>query len=184
MRSVFLRTSVFLSRGNLQTVKIMPSLVAIIQPDVDDIRIALRHFEYLHPHTFQSGQIARGRRVRACGGFRGRIDGIHIEVLISVVILGIKDVLAVPRPEISGDRSFGLRGKKPRRAEWLIHGLHINIPSVFPGLQKGDVLSIGRKLGGRNLRVAEDYIAVNELRRAARFVCACGGEGREQENTH
>jgi len=86
--------------------------------------------------------------------------------------------LAVSRPEISADRPLGLRGEETRRAEGRIHGLHINIPSVFPGLQKGDVLSIGRKLGGRNLRVAEDYITVNELWRTARFVCDCGGEGR------
>ena len=162
----------------------MPSLVAIIQADVDHIRIALRNLIYLYAHTLQAGQIARRRRVRAGGGFGGRIYGIHIEVLIAVVILGVEDVLAVSRPEISGDRPLDLRGEETRRAEGLIHGLHINIPSVFPGLQKGDVLSIGRKLSGRNLRVAKDYIAVNELRRTARLVCDCSGEGRKQEYTH
>ena len=110
----------------------MPSLVAIIQPDVDHVRIALRHLEYLHPYTFQSGQIARGWRFRSCGRFRGRIDRINIEVLITVVILRIKDILAVSRPEISRDRPFALRGKQARSAERLIHCLHINIASVFP----------------------------------------------------
>ena len=131
----------------------MPSLVAIIQADVDHIRIALRNLVYQYAHTLQARHIAFRRRIRAGGWFGGRIYGIHIEVLIAVVIFGVEDILAVSRPEISGDRPLGLHGEETRRAEGLIHGLHINIPSVFPGLQKGDVLSIGRKLGSRNLRV-------------------------------
>ena len=91
---------------------------------------------------------------------------------------------AISRPEIPGDRPFGFRGKQARSAERFIHCLHINIASVFPRFHKGDVLAIGRKLRGRNFWVAEDHIAINELRGAIRFVCLCGGEGREQENTH
>src|SRR5260370_26252945 len=161
----------------------MPSLVSVIETDVDDIRVALRHLEYLHAHTFQSGQITRGRRTSSRGRFRGRIDRINIEVLISVVILRIKDVLAVSRPEISCDRPFGLRGKQARSGERFIHCLDINIASVFPGFQKGDVLAIGRKLRGRNFWIAKDYIAINELWRTTRFVCGGGGEGRNEENT-
>ena len=83
----------FCSLGNFQAVKIMPSLVAIIQADVDHIRIALRNLVYQYAHTLQARQIARGRRIRAGGWFGGRIYGIHIEVLIAVVILSVKAYL-------------------------------------------------------------------------------------------
>jgi hypothetical protein len=81
----------FLSSGNLQPIKVMPSLIPVIQPDVDDIRIALRHLVYHHPHSLQTRQIAIGRCVHSRGGFHRRIYCIDIEVLISVVILGSKE---------------------------------------------------------------------------------------------
>src|SRR4029077_330740 len=122
----------------------MPSLVPVIQANVGDIRIALRDLVQHYPHILQTGQIARRRRVRARSGFRRGIHRIDIEVLSSIVVLGKKDVLAVPRPQVSGDRPLGLSSKKPRRAEWLTDSLYINIAGVFPRLEKGDVVAVRR----------------------------------------
>src|SRR6202035_1834634 len=117
-------------------------------------------------------------------GFRRRIYRIDIEVLISVVILGKNYVLAVPRPQISGDRSFRLRSKQSCGAKRLIHSLDVNVAGVFPGFQKGDVLAVGGKLGCGNLWVAEDYVTVDQRWRDVRFNSLSCTQGRDQENTH
>src|SRR5260370_23916223 len=103
---------------------------------------------------------------------------------MGVGVLCLNGVLCVPGPEISSDRALWLPWEGARCPERFIPRLYINVPRGVPGLQKGDVLSVRRKLGGRNLRVAEDHIAVNQLRRSARFVRDRAAEGCEQENTH
>src|SRR5437762_3442743 len=46
----------------------------------------------------------------------------------------------------SSDLSFSFRGEQSRRAERLIHTLHIDVSCVFPRLLEGQILSIRGKL--------------------------------------
>src|SRR6185436_18513606 len=120
--------------------------------------------------SLKSGQIARGRRIRAGRGFSGRVDGVNVEVLIAVVVFHVQDVLAVAAPEVCRYRTFGFRGQKAGRAERLVDTLDINIARVFPRLGKRNVIPIGRYLGTCDFGVSEKQVAVND-----RWQTACFG---------
>ena len=139
----------------------MPRLVPVVQADVDNVRIRLRHLDQLHAHTLQPRQVARRRSIRSRRWLRCRIDSIDIEVLVSVVILRVNDELAVPRPQIARHRALGLRRQQPRRAERLVHRLHIDVAGVLPRLQECDVVTVWRYLRRRDLRIPENQLAID-----------------------
>src|SRR5262249_28987582 len=115
-------------------------------------------------HTFQPGQVTRRRSVSARGRFRRRIDGIDVEILVAVVVLYIKDELAVTGPEVSRDRTLNLGRQQAGGAKRLIHALHIDVAGVLPRLEEGDVLPVGRDLRASNLRIAKEDLAVDHRR--------------------
>ena len=118
----------------------------------------------LHPNAFESGQVARGGSIRTRRRLGRRIDGVDVVVFVAVVVFHVEDVFAVAAPEIAGDRPLGLGGEQPRRAERLVHALHVDVARVFPRLLKRQILSVGRKLRARDFGIAEDQLAVDQRR--------------------
>src|SRR5262249_43277750 len=145
--------------GNVQAVEVVPRLVPVIETHVDEVRIALGKFGYLYPHALEPRQIAGRRRVSARCWFRRWVNGIDVEVLVAIVVLGVKNVLAVARPEITRHRPFRFRREKSSGFERLPDRLDVDIPRVLPRLQKSQILAVGRKLGGGDLRITEDQVA-------------------------
>src|SRR5215469_11545552 len=168
-----------LPRGTAELVKIVPGFVAIVQTDVDGIRIALRRCIQYQPHAFETGQIAGRRRLGTGRGLGRRINRISIVVFISVVVLDVDDVLAVPAPEKSRDGTLAFGGQQSRRAERFIDSFHVNIAGVVPGLEKRNVLSIRRKFRSRNFRIAKDDVPVDQGW-SRRLICL-GNRGRNEE---
>lgn len=75
-----------------------------------------------------------------------------------------------------GNGTLALRCQQPRRAERLADRLYVDIARLLPRLEECNVLSIGRKLGPRNLGIAEDQVAIDQGRRAdSLFILRSGG---------
>ena len=156
-----------LAGRDLELVKVVPGFVAVIQPDVNHVRIIFWNIDKFDAYALQAGQIARRRSVRAFRRFGAGIHGIDVVVFVAVIVFYIQNVFAVTGPEESGDRPLGFCGQQPRGAERFIHALHINVACVFPRLLERQILSVGRNLGARDFRISEDQLAVDNRRQAA-----------------
>src|ERR1051326_2530067 len=156
-----------LAGGEFQFVEIVPRLVAVIESNVDGVRIALGDLKDLHPRALHARHVARRRCIGA--GFRlgCRVDSIDVVVLVAVLVLYVKNVFAVPRPEITSNWPLGFGGQQARGAEGLIYAFHVDVARVFPRLQAGDVLSVRRDFRGGDLWITEDQLAIDERRQPA-----------------
>ena len=145
-------------------IEIVPGLVAIVDPNVHDVRIVLRNIVDGGADSLGLSQIARGRNLlsRRRGG--SRIDGVDVEVLVPALVLDEQDVLPVPAPEILGDRPLDVVRYKLRRRVWIAGALHPNVAGILVGFEEGDVAPVGRYLGAGDLRVTEEQLAVDERR--------------------
>src|SRR5207253_2541764 len=68
---------------------------------------------------------------------------------------------------------FGLGGNGVRLVERLGGRLHPDVARPFERLEERDVLAVGRDLRARDLRVAEEEVAIDD-----RWKTACGGSRR------
>src|SRR5262245_16818097 len=140
----------------------MPRLVTIVQPNIDDVRIRLGQCNDLRAHSGEARQVARRGRIGAGGRLGSGIDGEDVVVFIAVVVLGVKDVLAVAAPEIVENRPLRLRGQEASRAEGFIHALYINVACVLPRFEKSQILAVGRNLCESYFRIAEDGFTIDD----------------------
>ena len=126
----------FLARGDAQFVQVMPLRVAVIQSDIQNVRLGLGHGKNLRSNPFEIRQRA-GRR-HAALRIRGqlRVDRIDVEVLIAAGVLHVQDVLRIVAPKITADRPARFRAHRARRAERLIRAFHPNIAGSLVGLQE------------------------------------------------
>ena len=135
-----------LAGGDTQLVEIVPALVAIVEADIDHVRIALGRAEQHHPHPFQVGEIARWRSITVLGRSGAGINRVDVEVLVAGVVFHVDDVLAVPSPQESCNRPGSLGGHQTRGAEWIGGLLDPNIARFLPRFKKRDVFAVGREL--------------------------------------
>jgi hypothetical protein len=159
-----------LAGGDLQLVKVMPRLVAVIEADVDHVRIAFRNLGNEDAYALQASEVARGWSIGAGSWFGCGIHGIDVIVFVTVIVFHVEHGLAVPGPEKPGDGPLALSGQQARRREWLVHALDVDVACVFPGFQERHIFSVGRELGCGDFRVTENQLTVNDGRKAA-----CGG---------
>jgi len=91
----------------------MPSLIPVIDTHEKRVRIILRRSVQNRRHALRIRQVPRlGLRLR-------RVQRIHIEVLIPIVILDIQDKLGISRPEIGRNRPLGRSRQRPGGAKGL-----------------------------------------------------------------
>ncbi len=140
----------------------MPGLIAVVQANIDGVRIVLGYIHKLHANAFEPSEVARGGSVRASARFGCRVDGVNVVVFVAVVIFHVKNVFAVAAPEIAGDRALEFSGEQPCRVERLVHALDIDVARVFPWLLKRQILSVGRQLRTRDFGIPEDQLAVDQ----------------------
>ena len=155
-----------LAGRDLELVKIVPRFVTVVQPDINHVRIIFGNIHKFDAHALQPGQIARRWSVRAFRRFGAGIHGIDVVVFVAGVVFHVQNVFAITGPEECGNWPLGFRGQQPRGAERLTHALHINVARVFPRLLERQILSIGRNLGSRDFRIAEDQLTVDDRRQA------------------
>ena len=143
-------------------VEVVPRLVAIVEADVDQIRIGLGHEVDARLHALRVGDVARGGDVAAGGRLIRRLDGVHVEVLVAELILGVEHVLRVPALEVRGDRPLGIGGDRFGLIECLVGSFHPDVARPLEGLEEGQELAVGRNLRARDLGIAEEKIAVDD----------------------
>ena len=102
---------------------------------------------------------------------RRGVHGPHVVVLVAVVVLHVEDEAAVPGPEEARDGPLRLGGHAAGRLEGLGRLLDPDVAGVAPRLEEGDVLAVRGELGRRDLRVAEEELAVED-RAAGRSAAA------------
>jgi len=135
-----------LAGGEPQPVEVMPGFVAVVQTDVDRVRIVLRYGHNLHADALEPGQVARDGSIRARRRLGTRVYGIDIVVFIAVVIFCVKNVSAIAAPEISCDWALRFRSEETRRDEGLVDAFNIYVARGFPWLLKSQIFSVGREL--------------------------------------
>jgi len=126
----------------------MPGFVAIVQTDVDDVRLTAREGIDLGSGPFGVGEIAGfGDLASGCRG-RARAYRIDVEILIARFVLRKQDVLAVAAPEKAGDGAGFVGGDRPGCAERLGGLLDPNVARFVKRFQEGDVLAVRGNLSG------------------------------------
>jgi hypothetical protein len=92
---------------------------------------------------FALGQVAgRGHPLPRGGGGR-RVHGVDVVVLVAGLILREEDELAVPAPEIAGDRALGVGGEGPGLLERLPRTLDPDVARAVERLDERDELAVG-----------------------------------------
>src|ERR1700730_1837006 len=121
----------------MQFIEIVPARIAVVQTDVENVRLRLGHGKYQGSHTLQVCQSARWRHAcfRICR--ECRIGGIDIEVLTTAHSMHIQNVLGIPAPEIARNGARRLGTYRTRRAEWISRFLNPDISRALIGLKKG-----------------------------------------------
>src|SRR5215470_11394257 len=92
------------------------------------------------------------------------MDGVYVVILVTCLILGEEDVLAMARPEVSGNRPLCFGGDGLRTGERLGRLLYPDIARAFEGFNKGDEGAIRGNLRAGDFRVAEEQLAVDHRR--------------------
>ena len=153
-----------LAGGDADLVQIVPRLVAIVQSDVHDLGLTARHFIQHGAHSLDLRQVARRGHFRTRRrGFPG-IHRVNTVVLVPQLVLHVEHEFAVPAPEIPRDGTLGVVGNGLGRIERRVSLLDPDIAGLVQGLQKSDVLTIGRDLRARDLRIAEEQFAIDQRR--------------------
>src|SRR5580658_213694 len=154
----------FLAARDVQLVQIVPAWIAVVQADVENVRLGLRHGEYFRAHALEVGE--RPGRWHAGTGVRRqrRVDRIDIEILIAARILGVQNVLGVVAPEIGADGTSRFRAHGPRRAERFVRPLHPNVARALVRLEKRYESAVGGDLCARDGDLAEEQVAVYQRR--------------------
>ena len=73
----------------------MPGFVAVIDPDVDRIRLRTRNVLDHCTNALRLGEVSRGRNLRTCGRLVRWIYCVNVKILIAALVLNEKDVLSV-----------------------------------------------------------------------------------------
>src|ERR1700737_336350 len=105
----------------------MPARIAVVQADVDDVRLGSGHGIDRGSNALQVGQ--RARRWHTCYRilFKRRIHRVDVEILVTAGILSIKDELRIMAPEISPYRPFDFGADGTRGAERFASLFHPNV---------------------------------------------------------
>ena len=115
-------------------------------------------------YAFYVGEISSCRHVLSCGGCVRRIDCVDVVVFVTGFVLDEEDVLAVARPEVTGDRSLCVGGDRLRVGERLGGLLHPDIAHAFERFDKGDEGAVRGDLRAGDLRITKEELAVNQRR--------------------
>ena len=134
-----------LAGGDAHFVKVVPGLVAIVQAEVDKVRLSSGHVVNECARALDVGQISRRGYFRSRRHAAGRIDYIHVVILVAGLVLHEQDVFAVLRPEKSGNGPFGVVGNRLRLVERLFGAFHPDVSRLVERLQKGDELAVRRQ---------------------------------------
>src|SRR6185369_8349018 len=145
-------------------VEIVPGRVAIVQADVDRIGLTPRHGKDRGSDSFYVREIASRGYVLSGSGCIGGIDGVDVVVLIAGFILNEKYVLAVARPEETGDWALGVGRDWFRAGERLGRLLHPDVACAVERFDKRDIGAVWRNLSAGNFWVAKKELAVNQRR--------------------
>src|ERR1044072_1138823 len=139
----------------------MPGWVAVVDTDVDGIRFGTRHCINKRAHAFYVGEITRGRHVLSRGRRIGRIDGIDVVILVAGFVLDEEYVLAIARPEVSGDRALRVGRDRLRVRERLGRLLHPDIACALERFDKRDERPVRGNLRARDLWIAKEKLTVD-----------------------
>src|SRR5262249_31144736 len=142
-------------RRYLDLVEVVPGLVAIVDSDVQRIRINLGNGEELGSYALEVGQVSSGRHFLPAG-ILGGVDCIDVKILVAGLILGKQNIFAVRAPEIDANRACGVVGDGPGGAEWLGSPFDPDVASAFVRLDEGNKLPIGRDLAAGYFGIAKE----------------------------
>ena len=114
--------------------------------------------------AFYVGEISSRRYVLSRSGRLRRIDCVDVVIFVTGFVLDEEDVLAVARPEVTGDRPLGVGGDRLCIGEGLGRLLHPDVAHAFVGFDKGDEGAVRGDLRAGDFRVTKEKLAVNQRR--------------------
>ena len=126
-----------LTGRDADAIEIVPRLVAIVEADVHDVGVFLRHGVEDRANALGGGEVPRSGNVLASGGRRCRIDRVDVEVLVAELVLDEEDVLPIPAPEIPGDRTLRVVGDELGGGVRIAGALDPDVARVLVGLEEG-----------------------------------------------
>ncbi len=139
-----------------QFIQVMPARIAVVQADVDDVRLGLGHGIDQGANAPQVGQRARRRHTCCRIRCKRRVDRVDVEILIAAGILGIEDELRILAPEMSSDRPFDLGADGTRGAVRFAGLFHPDVARAVVGLQKRNELAVRRNPLARDVHLTEE----------------------------
>ena len=152
---VFSQQGSFAGR-DLYLVEIVPGFIAIVYSDINHIGFAAWHSVDNGPHALHVRQISRGRNILPRGRVLSRVDGVDQIVLVTRFVLHEENVLTITGPEIVCNRAGLIGSDGFGRFEWIFGPFNPDIASAFKRFDERDELAVGRNLGARDFRVAEE----------------------------
>jgi hypothetical protein len=93
-----------------------------------------------------------------------------MKILISPLILNVKEILAVPRPGITEDGTRRIRAHRAGGVEWLIDSLDPDIEVTLIGLQERNIGAIGRDSSCGDLGITKKDFPVNNGRKFVEII--------------
>jgi len=155
----------------MQLIEIVPAGVAVVEADVEDVRLGAGCGKDYGAYFFEIGEGAGGRDsgLGVCG--EGGVDGVDVEVLVAAGVLRVEEVFGVAAPEVATDGADGFGADGTGSAEGLAGLLDPDVARALVGLEEGDVLTVGRDLRAGDLDLSEEEGAVDDRR-------LLGGKGR------
>ena len=166
---------------DLHPVEVVPGSVAVVDPDKEAVRIALRNPIDQRADRLRLGQVPGGRdfRPRPFGG--GGIDGVDVVVLVSPLILHEEKKPTIAAPEESGDRSLGVIGHQTGRREGLPRPLDPDVARFLEWLDERNELAIRGELRSANLRIPKEQLPIQQGSGRRRCRALCHAAPRDQE---
>ena len=168
-----LQQQLALAAANIDAVEVVPGLVAVVDRDGHHVGLVEAHVEDAGLHAGDGREIAR-----LAASDPHRID---MEVLGAALVLQIEHVEAVVGPAMKADAALLVAGDDARGAQ-VARRSQPDVEDAILGRDPGQPAPIGRNLGLRPSRIAEQLGARNERERGGRvhgslsfFACASSG---------
>ena len=161
-------------------VEVVPRGVAIVEADVNQVGTLPGDVINGRAHSLRVGEVARRGHLLARRGGCRRIHGVHVEVLVSGLILHEEDVLAVATPEKGGNGSSRVGREALGTVEGFLSLLDPDVHRSIPRLAEGDELSVWRKRCRGDFRISEEQFPVDERRQARRGGLLLGRSGHHR----
>jgi len=131
-----------LAGGNVDSINIVVTGIAVVQADHHHIGIVLGYGENLGTYTINGCQVASRRHTGVRFDLAVRIHSPDMEVLVAALVLDVQQILAVAAPEVAGHGAF-IGGDGLGVVEGRIGGLDPDISGALVGLHEAHPLAIG-----------------------------------------